>query len=145
MAATPATPATPPAPFPPPPPSASPRPHATGGSGLAFTLGGGNETVATAIKVLAQPLIGLDIETVMADFGARWRAMANHPTWRWLGPEKGNVHLALAAISNACFDLWAKARGMPLWQLLLSLTPEEVRGWGDSGERCHVAAGRFQP
>ena len=76
----------------------------------------------------------------MADLGARWRAMANHPTWRWLGPEKGNVHLALAAISNACFDLWAKARGMPLWQLLLSLTPEEVRGWGDSGERCHVAA-----
>lgn len=98
-----------------------------GGTGLAFTLGGGNETVTAAISALAEPLVGLDIETIMADFRRHWHALANHPTWRWLGPEKGNVHLALAAITNACFDLWAKARGLPLWKLLLSLNPRQVR------------------
>lgn len=62
----------------------------------------------------------------MADFGRTFRAIADHPQMRWLGPHKGIVHLALASIVNACFDLWAKARGYPLWKLLLDLTPEEV-------------------
>src|SRR5262249_54178628 len=52
--------------------------------------------------------------------------IADHPQYRWLGPHKGVVHLALASITNACFDLWAKARGVPLWQLLLDLTPAQV-------------------
>jgi len=96
------------------------------GSGLAFTLGGGNELVCRAIQALAAPLVGQDIEAVMADFGRIQRAMAEHPQYRWLGPHKGVVHLALSSITNACFDLWAKTRGVPLWKLLLDLSPEQV-------------------
>lgn len=96
------------------------------GTGLAFTLGGGNELVCAAIALLAEPLIGCEIETLMADFGRVFRRIADHPQLRWLGPHKGVVHLALAALTNACFDLWAKARGVPLWRLLLDLTPEQI-------------------
>jgi L-fuconate dehydratase len=96
------------------------------GVGIALTQGDGNEWVCGAIEALAAPLVGLDIETLMADFGAHFRRMADHPRYRWLGPHKGVVHLALASISNACFDLWAKARGVPLWRLLLDLTPEQI-------------------
>jgi len=62
----------------------------------------------------------------MADFGRTFRAIADHPQYRWLGPHKGVVHLALGALTNACFDLWAKSRGVPLWRLLLDLSPEEL-------------------
>src|SRR5215203_2636974 len=96
------------------------------GSGLAFTLGGGNDLVCAAINMLAEPLIGREIEELMADFGHLFNQIANHHQLRWLGPHKGVVHLALAAITNACFDLWAKARGVPLWQLLLDLSPDQV-------------------
>jgi L-fuconate dehydratase len=82
--------------------------------------------VCRAIEALAQPLIGRDIEDLMADWGAVQRTLADHPQYRWLGPHKGLVHLALASITNACFDLWAKARQVPLWKLLLDLTPEQV-------------------
>jgi L-fuconate dehydratase len=94
------------------------------GTGLAFTLGAGNELVCQAIEALAAPLVGREIESLMADFASVWRALADHPQYRWLGPHKGVVHLALASIANACFDLWAKARGVPLWSLLLDLEPE---------------------
>lgn len=62
----------------------------------------------------------------MARFGQFSRSLADNPSMRWLGPHKGVVHLALASITNACFDLWAKSRGVPLWKLLLDLAPEEV-------------------
>jgi L-fuconate dehydratase len=71
-------------------------------------------------------LPGRSIEELMADFGAVSRNLANHPQLRWLGPHKGAVHLALASITNACFDLWAKTRGVPLWKLLLDLRPAEL-------------------
>src|SRR6202171_3677635 len=87
------------------------------GTGIALTLGEGNRLVCEAIEMLARPLAGLEIEGLMADFGS----MAQR-----LGPHKGVVHLALASITNACFDLWAKSRGVPLWKLLLDLKPEEV-------------------
>jgi L-fuconate dehydratase len=96
------------------------------GTGLAFTLAGGNDLVCCAIEMLAEPLVGREIETLMADWGTVFREIADHPQLRWLGPHKGVVHLALAAISNACFDLWAKARGVPLWRLLLDLSPEQI-------------------
>lgn len=96
------------------------------GSGLAFTLGGGNHLVTQAIEALSTPLIGRDIEEVMADFGRVFDEIADHPQYRWLGPHKGVVHLALGALTNACFDLWAKARGVPLWRLLLDLSPDEL-------------------
>jgi L-fuconate dehydratase len=96
------------------------------GSGLAFTLGAGNDLVCRAIAALAEPLLGREIEELMGEFGAVFRQIADHSQLRWLGPHKGVVHLALAAITNACFDLWAKARGVPLWRLLLDLSPGQL-------------------
>lgn len=96
------------------------------GTGFALTLGEGNRLVCEAIELLAQPLRGRPIEDLMAEFGDVSRQMADNPMLRWLGPHKGVVHLALASITNACFDLWAKSRGVPLWKLLLDLQPEEV-------------------
>lgn len=96
------------------------------GSGLTFTLGGGNHLVCQAIEALGSPLIGRDIEDVMAHFGRVFGEIADHPQYRWLGPHKGVVHLALGALTNACWDLWAKSRGLPLWRLLLDLSPQEL-------------------
>jgi L-fuconate dehydratase len=96
------------------------------GIGIALTLGEGNRLVCEAIDLLARPLVGLEIEELMADFGAMSQRLADDPSLRWLGPHKGVVHLALASITNACLDLWAKSRGVPLWKLLLDLTPEQV-------------------
>ncbi len=96
------------------------------GTGLAFTLGEGNDLVCRAAEFYAQRLIGRDIEEVMADFGNLQRQMADEQQFRWLGPHKGVVQLALASVTNACWDLWAKKRGVPLWQLLLDLTPEQL-------------------
>lgn len=98
----------------------------TVGVGFGFTLGGGNELVCRAIEALAPPLVGREIEDVMAHFGTFQRQLADHPQYRWLGPHKGVVQLALAAITNACWDLWAKSRGVPLWKLLLDLSPEAL-------------------
>jgi L-fuconate dehydratase len=96
------------------------------GTGFALTLGDGNRLVCEAIALLAGTLQDRPIEDLMAQFGAISRQMADDPRLRWLGPHKGVVHLALASITNACFDLWAKSRGVPLWRLLLDLSPEEV-------------------
>lgn len=96
------------------------------GTGLALTIGAGNDLVCRAIEMLAAHLTGVDIEELMASFGTYFRALADDPQFRWLGPHKGVVHLALASITNACFDLWAKARKQPLWSLLLSLSPTEL-------------------
>jgi L-fuconate dehydratase len=96
------------------------------GSGFVLTLGDGNILVCKAIEMLAKPLEGMSIEAVMADFGNISRKIADHSALRWLGPHKGVLQLALASITNACFDLWAKSRGVPLWKLLLDLTPEEL-------------------
>ena len=96
------------------------------GSGFVLTLGDGNTLVCKAIELLAKPLEGMSIETLMSDFGSFSRQVADHPALRWLGPHKGVVQLALASITNACFDLWAKSRGVPLWKLLLDLSPKEL-------------------
>jgi L-fuconate dehydratase len=96
------------------------------GVGLAFTLGEGNQLVCEAAKFYAQRLIGKSIEEIMAGFGVLQRAMADEQQFRWLGPHKGVVQLALASVTNACWDLWAKTREVPLWKLLLGLTPEQV-------------------
>ena len=96
------------------------------GTGLAFTLGEGNDLVCRAAEFLARDLAGNDIQEVMASFGAWQNRLANEQQFRWLGPHKGVVHLALAAVTNACWDLWAKVRGVPLWRLLLDLSSAEV-------------------
>src|SRR6185437_9643719 len=96
------------------------------GIGFALTLGDGNRLVCEAIEMLSQQLLGSPIEDLMAKFGSVSQSLAEDPTLRWLGPQKGVVHLALASITNACFDLWAKSRGVPLWRLLLDLDSHAV-------------------
>lgn len=100
--------------------------HGLCGTGITLALGEGNRLICEAIEMLARPLLGMPIEELMADFGKVSKKLSDDPSLRWLGPHKGVVHLALASITNACFDLWAKSRQVPLWKLLLELTPEEV-------------------
>lgn len=96
------------------------------GTGLTFTLGEGNDLVCSAVKYLAQELVGREIHELMNSFGETFAALTDSPCYRWLGPHKGVIHLALASVTNACFDLWAKAEGVPLWKLLIDRTPEEI-------------------
>ncbi len=96
------------------------------GTGLAFTLGEGNDLVCRAAAFYAERLKGKSIQEIMADFGQIQREMADEQQFRWLGPHKGVVHLALASVTNACWDLWAKTAGVPLWKHLLSLSSEQV-------------------
>jgi L-fuconate dehydratase len=96
------------------------------GSGLAFTLGEGNDLVCKGAEFLARSLKGRDIEDLMANFGEFQRQLSNEQQFRWLGPHKGLAHLALSSVTNACWDLWAKKRGLPLWKLLLDLSPEQL-------------------
>src|SRR5579863_9863685 len=96
------------------------------GTGIVLTLGLGNQLVCEAIEWLGKELVGREIEQLMADFGTVAQKLAQHPQLRWLGPHKGVVHLALASLTNACFDLWAKSRRTPLWRLLLNLEVKQV-------------------
>jgi L-fuconate dehydratase len=96
------------------------------GYGITLTMGNGNRVVCDIIEQLTRALVGREIEELMAEFGAVSKRLANDPALRWLGPHKGAVHLALSSIVNACFDLWAKARGVPLWRLLLELAPAQL-------------------
>jgi len=100
--------------------------NGTFGTGIALTLGRGNPLVCQAAEMLGASLVGREIEELMANFGEVSHQLADDPQLRWLGPHKGVVHLALASLTNACFDLWAKVRGCPLWRLLLDLTPQQV-------------------
>jgi L-fuconate dehydratase len=96
------------------------------GTGFAFTLGEGNDLVCRAAGFYAEQLKGRDIEELMNSFGDTFRDFSNEQQFRWLGPHKGVVHLALASVTNACYDLWAKKRGLPLWKLLIGLSPEQL-------------------
>ncbi|HKG06472.1 MAG TPA: enolase C-terminal domain-like protein [Pedobacter sp.] len=98
------------------------------GTGFAFTLGEGNDLVCRAASFYAARLKGRDIEELMSDFGTLFNQLSNEQQFRWLGPHKGVVHLALASVTNACYDLWAKKRGVPLWKLLNDLSPEQIVG-----------------
>ncbi|MDA0349546.1 MAG: mandelate racemase [Verrucomicrobia bacterium] len=103
------------------------------GTGIVFTIGAGNREICSLIEGMASSLVGCEIEELMSQFGVKFRQMADHPQYRWLGPHKGMVHLALASITNACYDLWAKVRGVPLWRLLLDLSPEQIVNTLDLG------------
>lgn len=96
------------------------------GTGFAFTLGAGNELVCQAAAFYAQQLIGKEIEDIMHSYGTIFKQFANEQQFRWLGPYKGIVHLGLASVTNACFDLWAKKRNVPLWKLLTDLSPSAI-------------------
>ncbi|WP_341216503.1 enolase C-terminal domain-like protein [uncultured Wocania sp.] len=96
------------------------------GIGLAFTLGMGNNLVCQAIDYLVKHVEGKEVNELMSNFGATYKAMSDDPNFRWLGPHKGVVHLALSSVVNACFDLWAKSKGVPLWKLLIDLPAEAI-------------------
>jgi len=96
------------------------------GHGLTFTIGRGNELCVAAIRALAGLVVGRTLEEIRADMAGFWRGLANESQLRWVGPEKGVIHLATAALVNAVWDLWAKTVGKPLWKLLADLSPEEI-------------------
>ena len=96
------------------------------GHGLAFTLGRGNEVVVAAIEALAPLVVGLPLEAIRSDMGWVWRRLAGDGQLRWLGPEKGVIHLATAAIVNALWDLRARWTAQPLWRHLVDCPPEEL-------------------
>ena len=96
------------------------------GHGLTFTIGRGNEICVAAIKALAPLVIGKRLDSLTANMGAFWRMITGDSQLRWIGPEKGVIHLATAAVVNAVWDLYAKAEGKPLWKLLVDMTPEQL-------------------
>lgn len=98
------------------------------GYGFTFTIGRGNDLCVAAAAQRALPLIGLDVDDAVADLGAVYRRLASDSQLRWLGPEKGVIHMAVGAVLNALWDLRAKRAGLPLWRLLAGLEPEEVIG-----------------
>jgi L-fuconate dehydratase len=96
------------------------------GHGMTFTIGRGTEVCVAAIEALAPFVVGLSLEQIQADMGGFWRRVVGDSQLRWLGPEKGVIHLAAAAIVNAVWDLWARAAGKPVWRLVSEMSPEEI-------------------
>jgi L-fuconate dehydratase len=96
------------------------------GHGLTFTIGRGNELCVAAIDALKRLVVGKTLESFTGDMGAFWRMITGDSQLRWVGPEKGVIHLATAAVVNAVWDLWAKSQGKPVWRLLCEMTPEEI-------------------
>ncbi len=96
------------------------------GHGFTFTIGRGNEVCVAAIEALAPLVAGLETDDVFVDMGAFWRRVTGDSQLRWIGPEKGVIHLATAAIVNAAWDLYAKSEGVPLWKLLSGMSPAEL-------------------
>ena len=101
------------------------------GHGLTFTSGRGTEVCVAAIRALEPLVVGQTLEGIAADMRGFWRSLASDTQLRWLGPEKGVIHLATAAVVNAVWDLWAKHEGKPLWKHLADMTPEQLVGCVD--------------
>ncbi|KAI6783567.1 L-galactonate dehydratase-like protein [Emericellopsis cladophorae] len=95
------------------------------GHGMTFTIGRGNDIVCSAITHVADRLKGRTLSSLVADWGKTWRHLVNDSQLRWIGPEKGVIHLALGAVVNAVWDLWAKVLGKPVWRIVADMTPEE--------------------
>jgi L-fuconate dehydratase len=102
------------------------HPDGLAGHGLTFTIGRGNELCVEAIDLLAPHVVGRTLEDIAADMSGFWRSLVGDSQLRWLGPEKGVVHLATAALVNAVWDLYAKVEGKPLWKLLADMSPEQL-------------------
>ncbi|MEY3029521.1 MAG: hypothetical protein RL198_918 [Actinomycetota bacterium] len=96
------------------------------GHASVFTIGRGNDIQVAAVAALAQKLVGRDLDEVLADIGSVYRELCYDSQFRWLGPEKGVIHMAIGAVVNALWDLKAKRAGLPLWKLLSALSPEQV-------------------
>ncbi|PZU10946.1 L-fuconate dehydratase [Sphingomonas sp.] len=96
------------------------------GHGLTFTIGRGNEVCVAAIEAARHLIVGLDLAWIQQDAGRFWRHLTGDSQLRWIGPDKGAMHLATGAIVNAVWDLWAKAVGKPVWRLVADMSPEEI-------------------
>ena len=96
------------------------------GHGLTFTIGRGNELCVAAVRSLAPLVTGLTLEEIRNDMSGFSRRLTSESQLRWVGPEKGVIHLATAALVNAVWDLYAKVEGKPLWKLLADMTPEQL-------------------
>src|SRR5258706_6283770 len=102
------------------------HPKGLEGHGLTFTIGRGNELCVAAIRSLSYLVKGKTLESITQNMAAFWKMITGDSQLRWLGPEKGVIHLATGAIVNAVWDLYAKAENKPLWRLLADLSPEEI-------------------
>jgi L-fuconate dehydratase len=96
------------------------------GHGLTFTIGRGTEICVAAARAFEPMVAGRTLDGIIGDMRAFWRSLVNDSRLRWLGPEKGVIHLAAAAVVNAVWDMWAKAEGKPLWKLLVDLSPDQL-------------------
>ncbi len=101
-------------------------PTGLAGHGLTFTIGRGTEVCVAAITALAPLLVGKTLESLTANMGKFWQDITGDSQLRWIGPEKGVIHLATAALVNAVWDLYAKSEGKPLWKLLVDMAPEQL-------------------
>ena len=101
-------------------------PNKLEGHGLTFTIGRGNELCVAAVNALKPLVVGRTLESFTNNMGAFWNHVTSDSQLRWVGPEKGVIHLATAALVNAVWDLYAKAEGKPLWKLLIDMTPEQL-------------------
>ncbi|KAF5662061.1 mandelate racemase [Fusarium heterosporum] len=95
------------------------------GHGMTFTIGRGNDIVCAAINHVAERLQGRTLSSLVANWGETWRHLVNDSQLRWIGPEKGVIHLALGAVVNAVWDLWAKTLNKPVWRIVADMSPEE--------------------
>lgn len=96
------------------------------GHGLTFTIGRGNEICCMAIKAMAHLVVGTDLATVLENPGKYWRHLTSDSQLRWIGPEKGAMHLATGAVVNAVWDLLAKQAGKPVWRLVSEMDAEQI-------------------
>ena len=95
------------------------------GHGLTFTIGRGTEVVVAAVRALRPLVIGRSSDELFADMGGFWRTLVGDSQLRWIGPEKGVIHLATAAVVNAVWDLLAKRADKPLWKVISDMSPEQ--------------------
>jgi len=96
------------------------------GHGLTFTIGRGTEVVVAAVEALRPLVVGQPLNAFTSEPGAFWKHLTGDSQLRWIGPEKGVIHLATAAVVNALWDLWAKIERKPLWKLLSGLSPAQI-------------------
>ncbi|MFC6488820.1 L-fuconate dehydratase [Nitratireductor sp. GCM10026969] len=96
------------------------------GHGLTFTIGRGNDICCHAIEAMRHLVVGLELDWIREDPARFWRHVTGDSQLRWIGPDKGAMHLATGAVVNAVWDLWAKAEGKPVWRLVAEMSPEEI-------------------
>ena len=96
------------------------------GHGLTFTIGRGNDICVAAIQAMEHLVVGVDLDWIREDMGRFWRHVTGDSQLRWIGPDKGAIHLATGAVVNAVWDLLAKEAGKPVWQLVGEMSPEEI-------------------